>query len=143
MLAFWSAHDKPTQMPLCVTHSRVAADSCVKCSGGGRSAEPDSSSFGRGGADNGALDPRVPGDGAVEAHESDIHHTLVAAARRAVGTIGLVEAQRLVRRAMFAEALERASGNRHAVARLLDVDRRYVTRMVKDGGTPPGPDSPA
>jgi hypothetical protein len=36
---------------------------------------------------------------------------------------------------MFVEALERASGNRHAVARLLDVDRRYVTRMAKNGCT--------
>jgi len=56
---------------------------------------------------------------------------LVVAARRSVGSVNVVDAQRLVRCAMFAAALERTSGNRHAAARLLGVDRRYVTRMAR------------
>ena len=60
-----------------------------------------------------------------------VRGALVVAARRSVGSVNVVDAQRLVRCAMFAAALERTSGNRHAAARLLGVDRRYVTKMAK------------
>jgi DNA-binding response OmpR family regulator len=54
---------------------------------------------------------------------------LLAAARQMVGSLGLTDAQRLVRRAMAKEALTRFDGNRHAVARTLQVDRRYVLKL--------------
>jgi DNA-binding NtrC family response regulator len=53
-------------------------------------------------------------------------------ARAYVGRYGAREAQRLVRYAMFQEALERTEGNRHAAARLLGVDRRAVQLMAAE-----------
>lgn len=53
-------------------------------------------------------------------------------ARRNTGHLGVKEAQRAVRLEMFREALVRARGNRHAAARLLGVDRRYVLKMLKE-----------
>jgi two-component system response regulator HydG len=55
---------------------------------------------------------------------------LARLARAYVGVYGVREAQRLVRHAMFHEALERTQGNRHAAARLLQVDRRAVQLMA-------------
>jgi DNA-binding response OmpR family regulator len=57
---------------------------------------------------------------------------LLAAARQMVGSLGLTDAQRLVRRAMAKEALTRFDGNRHAVARTLQVDRRYVLKLIEE-----------
>ena len=69
---------------------------------------------------------------------------LVRLARAYVGLYGAREAQRLVRNAMFHEALERTDGNRHAAARLLGVDRRAVqlmaAQLVVAGGSPEGVD---
>lgn len=55
---------------------------------------------------------------------------LARLARAYVGVHGVREAQRMVRHAMFQEALERTQGNRHAAARLLQVDRRAVQLMA-------------
>jgi DNA-binding response OmpR family regulator len=57
---------------------------------------------------------------------------LLAAARQMVGSLGLTDAQRLVRRAMAKEALTRFDGNRHAVARTLQVDRRYILKLIEE-----------
>jgi DNA-binding NtrC family response regulator len=59
---------------------------------------------------------------------------LARLARAYVGVYGVREAQRLVRHAMFHEALERTNGNRHAAARLLQVDRRAVQLMAAQLG---------
>jgi len=56
---------------------------------------------------------------------------LRTAAQAAVGVLGVVEAQRVLRKAMLDRAFEQTCGNRHATARLLCVDRRYVTKMLK------------
>ena len=55
------------------------------------------------------------------------------AAKAIVGIQGVKEVQRLVRRVMFREALRMTNGNRHAAARLLRVDRRYVLKMIAEG----------
>lgn len=57
---------------------------------------------------------------------------LMWAARRNVGELGLKETLRAIRANMFREALRLTGGNRHAAARLLRVDRRYVLKMLKD-----------
>ena len=54
----------------------------------------------------------------------------VAAAN--LGRHGLKEAQNVVRTSMIEEALTRTRGNRHAAARLLQVDRRAVQLALKD-----------
>jgi hypothetical protein len=56
---------------------------------------------------------------------------LQQAARASVGRFGLKEAQRLVRQEMLQAAIVATDDNRHAAARLLRVDRRYVVRMSK------------
>ena len=78
-----------------------------------------------------------------EALEQRITHISTGApflarlARAYVGVYGVLEAQRLVRHAMFQEALERTQGNRHAAARLLQVDRRAVQLMAAQLGCEP------
>jgi hypothetical protein len=57
---------------------------------------------------------------------------LVAAASRGVGRLGVREAQDVVRRTMYSEALARTKGSRKAAARLLRVDRRAVQRIAAD-----------
>jgi hypothetical protein len=57
---------------------------------------------------------------------------LLLAARRNVGELGLKETLRAIRADMFREALRLTGGNRHAAARMLRVDRRYVLKMVKE-----------
>jgi len=57
---------------------------------------------------------------------------LLEVSRRIVGRVGVKEAQRALRVGMFREALQLESGNRHAAARLLGVDRRYVLKMLKE-----------
>lgn len=59
---------------------------------------------------------------------------LLRAARENIGRRGVKEAQKAVRVEMFREAFRREKGNRHAVARLLGVDRRYVLKMLKENG---------
>jgi DNA-binding NtrC family response regulator len=49
---------------------------------------------------------------------------LLIAAHRNTGYVGVKEAQKALRIEMFREALRRVNGNRHAAARLLQVDRR-------------------
>lgn len=56
---------------------------------------------------------------------------LLAVARSSVGRLGLKEAQKMLRAEMFKEALRRVGGNRHAAARLLGIDRRYILKMLK------------
>lgn len=56
--------------------------------------------------------------------------TLARLARARVGSVGAKEAQAIVRRSMFQEALDRCEGNRHAAARMLRVDRRVVQIMA-------------
>jgi DNA-binding NtrC family response regulator len=72
------------------------------------------------------------------AHISSSAPILARLARAYVGVCGVLEAQRLVRHAMFREALERTQGNRHAAARLLQVDRRAVQLMAAQLGCEPG-----
>jgi DNA-binding response OmpR family regulator len=89
-------------------------------------------------ADDSALrsDPNAFASGAELDQESGDEGTdserLLAAARQMVGSLGLTDAQRLVRRAMAKEALTRFDGNRHAVARTLQVDRRYVLKLIEE-----------
>lgn len=52
-------------------------------------------------------------------------------ARSLVGSLGLKEAQDLLREEMYAEALDRCQGNRRAAARTLGVDRRCVQRQAR------------
>jgi DNA-binding NtrC family response regulator len=59
---------------------------------------------------------------------------LLLAAHEGIGRIGVKEAQKALRVEMFREALRRERGNRHAVARILRVDRRYVLKMLKENG---------
>ncbi|HVW23984.1 MAG TPA: hypothetical protein VHC69_01360 [Polyangiaceae bacterium] len=59
------------------------------------------------------------------------------AARANLGRLGVKTAQRLVRTEMFREALLAENGNRHAVARVLQVDRRYVLKMAKETAAKP------
>lgn len=59
---------------------------------------------------------------------------LLRAARDNIGRRGVKEAQKAVRVEMFREAFRREKGNRHAVARVLRVDRRYVLKMLKEHG---------
>ena len=47
-----------------------------------------------------------------------------------LGRLNLKQAQETVRRNMFMRAMEVTQGNRHAAARLLGVDRRYVIMMA-------------
>ena len=54
------------------------------------------------------------------------------AARASLGRLGVKEAQKVVRREMFCEALTVAGGNRHEAARTLRVDRRYVRKMANE-----------
>lgn len=51
--------------------------------------------------------------------------------RGQVGRIGLKEAVIRVRELMFREALQRCDGSRKGAARMLDVDRRYVQKLVR------------
>lgn len=62
----------------------------------------------------------------------DPEEALLLVAEKCVGRLGIKEAQKLVRAAMFREALRRESGNRHATARMLRIDRRYVLKMLKE-----------
>jgi DNA-binding NtrC family response regulator len=57
---------------------------------------------------------------------------LIAAASLEVGRLGVREAQDVVRRTMYLEALARTKGSRKAAARLLGVDRRAVQRIAAD-----------
>ena len=57
---------------------------------------------------------------------------LLMAAHRNTGCMGVKEAQKALRIEMFREALKRVDGNRHAAARLLQVNRRYVLKMLKE-----------
>ncbi|HEX3853711.1 MAG TPA: hypothetical protein VHW01_22255 [Polyangiaceae bacterium] len=57
---------------------------------------------------------------------------LLIAAYRNTGCMGVKEAQKALRIEMFREALRRVDGNRHAAARLLQVNRRYVLKMLKE-----------
>jgi hypothetical protein len=57
---------------------------------------------------------------------------LLIAAHRNTGHMGVKEAQKALRIEMFREALKRVDGNRHAAARLLQVNRRYVLKMLKE-----------
>jgi DNA-binding NtrC family response regulator len=59
---------------------------------------------------------------------------LLRAARENIGRCGVKEAQKMVRVEMFREAFRLENGNRHAVARLLEVDRRYVLKVLKENG---------
>jgi DNA-binding response OmpR family regulator len=68
----------------------------------------------------------------LEVRDDDVTESLRVAARRIVGSLGLTEAQRLVRKTMAKEALTRFDGNRHAVARTLQVDRRYVLKLIEE-----------
>jgi DNA-binding NtrC family response regulator len=63
---------------------------------------------------------------------SQFEMSLVAAARGSIGLVGVKEAQRLVRTEMFRGALHFTGGNRHATARILKVDRRYVLKMLTE-----------
>lgn len=63
---------------------------------------------------------------------SGVDDSLLAVARRTVGRVGLKEAQKVLRAEMFREALRRVDGNRHAAARVLRIDRRYVLKMLKE-----------
>jgi hypothetical protein len=56
------------------------------------------------------------------------------AARELVGRVGLKQAQKRLRSAMFRVALDRVSGNRRAAARMLGVDRRYVLKLIERDG---------
>lgn len=58
------------------------------------------------------------------------------AARANLGLLGVKDAQKVVRAEMFREALTAHGGNRHAAARVLGVDRRYVLKMVRDDDLP-------
>jgi DNA-binding NtrC family response regulator len=70
---------------------------------------------------------------ASDGQDSTVAETaLLIAARHNTGCVGVKEAQRLLRIEMFREALKRVDGNRHAAARLLRVDRRYVLKMLKE-----------
>ncbi len=62
-------------------------------------------------------------------------------ARLLVGRLGLKEAIGTLRGTMNTEALRRTGLSRRAAAKMLDVDRRYVQRMVEEYGEPDGPDS--
>ena len=66
------------------------------------------------------------------AGETDPVQTIAAVARTILGRVGVKEAQKAVRVEMFREALRLVGGNRHAAARLLRVDRRYVLKMLKE-----------
>jgi DNA-binding response OmpR family regulator len=68
----------------------------------------------------------------VEVPECESAERIRVAACQLVGNMGLTDAQRLVRKAMTKEALMRLDGNRHAVARLLQVDRRYVLKLIEE-----------
>jgi DNA-binding NtrC family response regulator len=57
---------------------------------------------------------------------------LARVARVEVGVRDLKEAQRVLRLAMYDEALHRTGGSRRAAAKLLGVDRRAVQKMVSD-----------
>jgi DNA-binding NtrC family response regulator len=57
---------------------------------------------------------------------------LLAAGRIVAGRLGLSEAQRLLRHGMVREALASQKGNRHAAARLLQVSRRYVLKLLAE-----------
>jgi hypothetical protein len=57
------------------------------------------------------------------------------AARTNLGLLGVKEAQKIVRVEMFREALLSEKGNRHAAARVLKVDRRYVMKMADERGS--------
>jgi hypothetical protein len=62
----------------------------------------------------------------------DPEDALFVVARKCIGKLGVKEAQKMLRVAMFREVLCQQSGNRHATARVLRVDRRYVLKMVKE-----------
>lgn len=71
---------------------------------------------------------------------------LRSAARANLGHMGVKAAQRLVRIEMFHHALAMENGNRHAAARVLQVDRRYVLKMARESARastpmPPAPDT--
>jgi DNA-binding NtrC family response regulator len=61
-----------------------------------------------------------------------IEALLDAAARASTGRLGVKEAQRRVRSEMLRQALEVSGGNRHAMARMLRVDRSYVLKMLRE-----------
>ena len=63
------------------------------------------------------------------------------AARTNLGRLGVKEAQKIVRVEMFREALLSEKGNRHAAARVLKVDRRYVSKMANERDRPKRPAS--
>jgi DNA-binding NtrC family response regulator len=67
-------------------------------------------------------------------HPSDgvAREAVSAAARGSVGRLGVKEAQKALRAEMFREALRQAKGNRHAAARVLRCDRRYVLKMLQE-----------
>jgi DNA-binding NtrC family response regulator len=67
-----------------------------------------------------------------EAHDGP-ESWLDQAARRTTGHLGVKEAQRRLRFEMFRQAFETAGGNRHEVARILRVDRRYVLKLIAEG----------
>lgn len=71
-------------------------------------------------------------DGEEVGEESTSVEMLASAARFNTGFVGVKEAQRTVRTEMFREALRKTGGNRHAAARVLGVDRRYVVRMLSE-----------
>jgi hypothetical protein len=68
----------------------------------------------------------------IHSLQDDPEEALFVAAKKCVGLVGVKEAQKFLRVAMFQEALRQQSGNRHAVARLLRIDRRYVLKMLKE-----------
>jgi DNA-binding NtrC family response regulator len=67
-----------------------------------------------------------------ESLPDDPEEALLAVAQQCVGRLGVKEAQKALRAAMFREALRQHSGNRHAAARALQIDRRYVLKMLKE-----------
>ncbi len=73
-------------------------------------------------------------DEAVDCMERVLHgpSILDQVAAAQVGRLGLKEMQHRVRQAMFTHALERTDGNRHAAARLLEVNRRAVQLAAKE-----------
>lgn len=62
-------------------------------------------------------------------------------ARLLVGRLGLKAAISTLRGTMNTEALRRTGSSRRAAARVLEVDRRYVQRMVEEYGDPASDES--
>jgi hypothetical protein len=70
-------------------------------------------------------------------HDPEVQRQLDAAVAVFLGRVGLVAAQRELRRLMSHAALTRSGGSRRAASQLLGVDRRYVQKLIAEFGEPP------